>query len=42
MKQQISNNGQLEQEVLTAKVELKARNDIFEEIQDKFKVYSKR
>ena len=38
MKQQISKNGQLAQEILTAKVELKARNDIFEEIQGRFKV----
>lgn len=37
MKQQISKNTQLEQNILTAKVELKTRNDIFAEIQGRFK-----
>ena len=38
MIQQISKNGQLEQEILTAKIELKAGNDIFEEIKGRFEV----
>lgn len=38
MEQQNTKNDQLKQDILTAKVELKARNDIFEEIQGRFKV----
>ena len=37
MNQQISQNIQLEQDIMTAKVALKARNDIVEEIQNSFK-----